>query len=64
MCKRRIAVNKLITQDGTISPAMVEIEGTKVNCYGRLSREIAFTEWLGGSAVITSFGGEEHLLLD
>jgi len=45
---RRIAVNRLTTPDGVISPAWIELNGDRVVAYRHLDRELPFTEWVGG----------------
>lgn len=51
-CIRRIAVNRLFTQHGVISPAVVEMDDGKIVGYYKLEKEMPFTEWRGGEMTI------------
>ncbi len=50
---RRIAVNKVIVGTETISPCVLEIKEGMVVCYYRLDGELPFTEWIGGTVVLS-----------
>lgn len=52
--KHRIAINRLFTPQGVISPAVVELCDGKIVAYSRLDRELPFTEWRGGEMTIDS----------
>lgn len=49
---QRIAINRLITPQGVISPALIELDGDRVVAYQKLDRELPFTEWRGGEMVL------------
>lgn len=50
--RRRIAVHKAITDAGELGLCAIELVGDEVvGCY-EIDGELAYTEWLGGTAVI------------
>ena len=51
-CVRRIAVHRVIANDGAFDMCVVEIaDGRVVNCY-HFASEQPFTEWWGGTVVL------------
>lgn len=50
---KRVAINRLITPKGIISPAVVELSDGKIVGYFKLEKELPFTEWRGGEMVLT-----------
>lgn len=50
---RRIAVHELITHESSIELCVVEIVDGKVVDYYKLDSELPFTEWLGGTVVLS-----------
>jgi len=46
--KQRIAVRRLFTPHGVISPAVVELEEGRIVAYSKLESELPFTYWRGG----------------
>ena len=50
---KRIAVNSVVTPEGTVlSPAVIEFEEGVVAKVYPLERELPFTEWLGGTVTL------------
>lgn len=55
---RRFGVNRVMAPGGqTIAPAVVEVEGRRVKAFYALRGEQAFTEWIGGTALLREDSG-------
>ena len=50
--KRRFAANRIIFQDNKIVNGVVEVEDNKVVAFYELTKELAHTEWIGGTIII------------
>lgn len=51
---RRIAVHKVIADGGTVDMCVIEIADGRVVNYYRFASELPFTEWLGGTVVLSN----------
>lgn len=50
--KRRFAANRIIFEDTIIVNGVVEVEDNNVVAFYELTKELAHTEWIGGTIII------------
>ncbi len=50
---RRVAVNRVIADGETVSPCVLEIEDGKIIDFYHFTGELPFTEWKGGTVVLS-----------